>query len=63
MKGGLGPNQALHHDRGRILVSRDIKPLQRPRRVNWCVRAPKSLPRVRTNKGTHRTHLISGQSW
>src|SRR6516225_542075 len=31
--------QALHHDRGRMLVSRDITPLQRPRRVNWCVRA------------------------
>jgi hypothetical protein len=33
-----GPNQALHHDRGRILFSRDTTPLQRPRRVNWCVR-------------------------
>jgi hypothetical protein len=32
------PNQALHHDRGRILLSRDTTPLQRPRRVNWCVR-------------------------
>jgi len=27
----------LHSDRGRILVSRDTTPLQRPRRVNWCV--------------------------
>ena len=31
------PNQALHHDRGRILVSRDTTPLQRPRRVNFFV--------------------------
>jgi len=31
-------NQAFHHDRGRILVSRDTTPLQRPRRVNCCVR-------------------------
>ena len=30
-------NQALHSDRGRILVSRDTTPLQRPRRVNCCV--------------------------
>lgn len=36
--GGEPPNQALHHDRGRILVSRDTTPLQRPRRVNCCVR-------------------------
>jgi hypothetical protein len=28
------PNQALHTDRGRILISRDTTPLQRPRRVN-----------------------------
>jgi len=28
----------LHHDRGRILVSRDTAPLQRPRRVNAVVR-------------------------
>jgi hypothetical protein len=34
----LPPNQALHHDWGRILVSRDTTPLQRPRRVNSCVR-------------------------
>jgi hypothetical protein len=26
----FSPNQALHHDRGRILVSRDTTPLQRP---------------------------------
>ena len=38
------PNEAmnsinvLHSDRGRILVSRDTTPLQRPRRVNCCVR-------------------------
>src|SRR5688572_106993 len=31
------PNQALHTDRGRIPVSRDTTPLQRPRRVNCCV--------------------------
>ena len=31
------PNQALHHDRSRILFSRDNTPLQRPRRVNCCV--------------------------
>jgi hypothetical protein len=30
--------QALHSDRGRILVSRATAPLQRPRRVNFCVR-------------------------
>jgi hypothetical protein len=30
------PNQALHSDRGRILVSRDTTLLRRPRRVNWC---------------------------
>jgi hypothetical protein len=35
----VSPNQALHTDRGRILVSRDTTPLQRPRRVNCCVRA------------------------
>ena len=28
------PNHALHADRSRNLVSRDIAPLQRPRRVN-----------------------------
>jgi hypothetical protein len=28
------PNQLLHTDRGRILVSRDTTPLERPRRVN-----------------------------
>ena len=28
----------MHHDRGRILVSRGTTPLQRPRRVNCCVR-------------------------
>jgi hypothetical protein len=28
------PNKPLHRDRGRILVSRDTAPLQRPRRVN-----------------------------
>ena len=27
-------NQALHHDRGRMVVSRETTPLQRPRRVN-----------------------------
>jgi tetratricopeptide (TPR) repeat protein len=27
----------LHHDRARILFSRDTTPLKRPRRVNWCV--------------------------
>jgi hypothetical protein len=32
------PNQTLHSDRGRIHVSRDTTLLQRPRRVNWCVR-------------------------
>lgn len=32
------PNKALHSDRGRIPVSRDITPLQRPRRVNYFVR-------------------------
>jgi hypothetical protein len=31
------PNQALHHDRGRILSSRDTTPLQRPLRANWIV--------------------------
>src|SRR4029077_4169272 len=35
---GSVPNQTLHRDRGRILVSRDTTPLQRPRRVNFCVR-------------------------
>src|SRR5947209_7734262 len=35
---GVPPNQTLHSDRGRILVSRDTTPLQRPRRVNYCVR-------------------------
>jgi hypothetical protein len=30
------PNQALHLDRGRILVLGDTTPLQRPRRVNCC---------------------------
>jgi hypothetical protein len=35
---GSRHNQALHHDRDRILVSRDTTPLQRPRRVNCCVR-------------------------
>jgi hypothetical protein len=30
--------QALRSDRDRILVSRDTTALQRPRRVNWCVR-------------------------
>src|ERR1700731_7622 len=34
------PNQAL--DRGRILFSRDTSRLQRPRRVNWCVRLTKA---------------------
>ena len=33
-----GANQALHSDRGRILVSRDTTPLERPRRVNSNVR-------------------------
>jgi hypothetical protein len=34
-KGEKGaPNQALHHDRGRILVPRDTTSLQRPRQVN-----------------------------
>jgi hypothetical protein len=28
------PNQALHHDRGRIFVFRHTTPLQRPQRVN-----------------------------
>lgn len=32
------PNQTFHHDRGRVLVSRDTTPLQRPRRVNSSVR-------------------------
>jgi hypothetical protein len=31
------PNQSLHADRGRTLVSRDIALLQRPRRVNFSV--------------------------
>ena len=39
-----GPNKALHHDRGRILFSRDTTPLQRPRRVNCCVRPPGARP-------------------
>src|SRR5262249_57383926 len=30
-------NKPLHSDRGRILVSGDTTPLQRPRRVNWSV--------------------------
>src|SRR5262245_11419871 len=33
------PIKALHHDRGRMLVSRDTTRLERPRRVNWIVRA------------------------
>src|SRR4051794_31285907 len=37
------PNQALHSDRGRILVSRDTTALQRPRRVN-CVVSPQDMP-------------------
>jgi hypothetical protein len=28
----------LHHDRGRILVSRDTAPLQRPRLLSFIVR-------------------------
>ena len=32
------PNQALHSDRVRILVSRSMQSLQRLRRVNCCVR-------------------------
>lgn len=40
---GAPANNALHTDRGRIFVSRDTAPLQRPRRVNWCVRRLGSL--------------------
>ena len=36
------PNQTLHTDRGRILVSRDTTPLQRPRRVNCVVELNRS---------------------
>ena len=38
-------NQALHRDRGRILVSRDTTPLQRPWRVNCVVLASCNRPR------------------
>lgn len=41
------PIKALHHDRGRILDSRDTTPLQRPRRVYWVVRQRRFLCFVR----------------
>lgn len=34
----------MHSDRGRILVSRDTAPLQRPRRVNYFVMQSKRRP-------------------
>src|SRR5579871_1656747 len=35
--------QALHHDRGRILISHDTTPLQGPRRVNFVGREQREV--------------------
>src|SRR5262245_40240439 len=45
------PNQTLHSDRGRILVSRDTTPLQRPRRVNTVVRPAAGWHALRYSEG------------
>jgi len=56
------PNQALHHDRGRILVSRDTTPLQRPRRVNWYVELNRCAVERMTVSGVWRL-LVLITSW
>jgi hypothetical protein len=48
----------LHHDRGRILFSRDTTPLQRPWRVNWCVR-PQVLMRYNLYLGALKVGSVT----
>jgi ligand-binding SRPBCC domain-containing protein len=47
--GRAPPNQALHLTGAAILVSRDIKLLQRPRQVSLVVSRQKNMPVIRTS--------------
>ena len=58
----IRPNQALHRDRGCILVSRDTTPLQRPRRVNSFVELNRCAVERMTVSGVWRL-LVLITSW